>query len=53
MYDATNFRLRELALGYTFPKRWMEATKFFRDVQLAFTARNLFFYIQERLLTRI
>ena len=43
MYDATNFRLRELALGYTFPKRWMEATKFFRDVQLAFTARNLFF----------
>ena len=43
MYDATNFRLRELALGYTFPKHWMEATKFFRDVQLAFTARNLFF----------
>ena len=43
MYDATNFRLRELALGYTFPKRWMEATKFFRDVQLAFIARNLFF----------
>ena len=43
MYDATNFRLRELALGYTFPKRWMEAMKFFRDVQLAFTARNLFF----------
>ncbi len=43
MYDATNFRLRELVLGYTFPKRWMEATKFFRDVQLAFTARNLFF----------
>ena len=43
MYDATNFRLRELALGYTFPKRWMEATKFFRDIQLAFTARNLFF----------
>ena len=43
MYDATNFRVRELALGYTFPKRWMEATKFFRDVQLAFIARNLFF----------
>ena len=47
MYDATNFRLRELALGYTFPKRWMEATKFFRDVQLAFTARNLFFIYKE------
>ena len=47
MYDATKFRLRELALGYTFPKRWMEATKFFRDVQLAFTARNLFFIYKE------
>ena len=47
MYDATNFRLRELALGYTFPKCWMEATKFFRDVQLAFTARNLFFIYKE------
>ena len=47
MYDATNFRLLELALGYTFPKRWMEATKFFRDVQLAFTARNLFFIYKE------
>ena len=47
MYDATNFRLRELALGYTFPKRWMEAMKFFRDVQLAFTARNLFFIYKE------
>ena len=47
MYDATNFRLRELALGYTFPKRWMEATKFFRDVQLAFIARNLFFIYKE------
>ena len=47
MYDATNFRLRELALGYTFPKRWMEATKFFRDVQLALLPGNLFFYIQE------
>ena len=47
MYDATNFRLRELALGYTFPKRWMEATKFFRDVQLDFTARNLFFIYKE------
>ena len=47
MYDATNSRLRELALGYTFPKRWMEVMKFFRDVQLAFTARNLFFIYKE------
>ena len=41
--DATNVRSRELAVGYSFLNRWMEATKFFRDVQLAFTARNLFF----------
>lgn len=43
MYDATNFRLRELSLGYSFPKSWLESVRVFRDIQLAFTARNLFF----------
>lgn len=43
MYDATNFRLRELSLAYTLPKRWMEKTRVFKEVQLAFVARNLFF----------
>lgn len=43
MYDATNFRLRELSLGYTFPKQWLESVRIIRDIQLSFTARNLLF----------
>ena len=43
MYDATNFRLRELSLGYTFPKQWLESVRIIRDIQLSFMARNLFF----------
>jgi len=27
MYDATNLRLREVSLNYTFPKKWMQKTK--------------------------
>ena len=41
--DATNVRLRELSLGYNFPKKWMDKT-FFTKVNLALTARNLFFF---------
>ena len=48
MYDATNLRLREVSLNYTFPKKWMQKTKVLKDLQLAFVARNLCF-----LLTRI
>ena len=44
MYSATNIRLRELSLGYTFPKRLLEKTKVFQDVQLSFVGRNLFFF---------
>ena len=43
MYSATNIRLRELSLGYTFPEELMEKTKIFHDVQLSFVGRNLFF----------
>ena len=43
MYDATNFRLREFSLGYSFPKQWLESVRVLRDIHLAFTARNLFF----------
>ena len=43
MYDATNLRLREVSLNYTFPKKWMQKTKVLKDLQLAFVARNLFF----------
>lgn len=44
MYDATNIRLRELSLGYTFPQKMMDKVKFVRDVQLSFVSRNLFFF---------
>lgn len=44
MYDATNIRLRELSLGYTFPQKIMDKVKFVRDVQLSFVSRNLFFF---------
>ena len=43
MYDATNIRLREVSLNYTFPKKWMQKTKVLKDLQLAFVARNLCF----------
>ncbi len=41
--DATNVRMRELSLGYNFPQKWMDKT-FFTKVNLALTARNLFFF---------
>ncbi len=43
MYDATNIRLRELALSYVLPKKWINATKVLQRVQLSFVGRNLFF----------
>ena len=43
MYDATNLRLREVSLNYTFPKKWKQKTKVLKDLQLAFVARNLCF----------
>lgn len=43
MYDATNLRLREVSLNYTFPKKWMQKTKVLKDLQFAFVARNLCF----------
>ncbi|MDR0747941.1 MAG: SusC/RagA family TonB-linked outer membrane protein [Tannerellaceae bacterium] len=43
MYDATNIRLRELSLGYSFPRKWLDKLKLFRQLQLSLTARNLFF----------
>lgn len=41
MYDATNIRLRELSLGYTFPKSLLAKTPF-TNLKLSFVARNLF-----------
>lgn len=44
IYDATNIRLREVSLGYTFPRKMVEKTKVFSDIQLSLIARNLFFF---------
>ncbi|WP_199830399.1 SusC/RagA family TonB-linked outer membrane protein [Parabacteroides bouchesdurhonensis] len=43
MYDATNIRLRELAIAYNLPEKWIYATKVLKNCQLSFVARNLFF----------
>ena len=43
MYDATNVRLRELSLNYQLPAGWIVKTKVFKDIQLSFVGRNLFF----------
>lgn len=39
-YSATNFRLRELTLGYNLP---LPTSFFLKSARLSFTARNLFF----------
>ncbi|MEG2514598.1 MAG: TonB-dependent receptor, partial [Bacteroidaceae bacterium] len=44
MYDATNIRLRELSLGYSFPRAMIEKTKFIKGLDLSLIARNLFFF---------
>lgn len=42
-YDATTIRLRELSLGYDFPKKWLTNT-FLGTVHVSFIARNLWHY---------
>ncbi len=41
--DATNIRLRELSLGYNFPRQWLNDS-FIKRVNVSFIARNLFFF---------
>ena len=43
VYSATNFRLRELSLGYTF-RNLLGASK---NLNLSFVARNLFFFYKD------
>lgn len=47
MYDATNIRLRELSLGYSFPQSILEKTKVFKGIDLSLVARNLFFFYKD------
>jgi hypothetical protein len=43
VFDATVYRLREVAFNYTFPAKWFTRTPF-GSVQLGVSGRNLLFY---------
>lgn len=43
MYDATNIRLRELAVSYALPQRLIRRTRVFSGMTVSLVARNLFF----------
>ena len=43
IYNATNFRLRELSLGYTFRNLFGN----YKDLNLSFVCRNLFFIYRD------
>lgn len=47
MYDATNIRLRELSLGYSFPQTLLAKTKVFTGIDISMVARNLFFIYKD------
>ncbi len=41
VYDASFIKLRELSLGYTFPKSLLAKTGFIKELSLSLVARNL------------
>jgi TonB-linked SusC/RagA family outer membrane protein len=43
IFDASVFRLREISLGYSIPKKWLEKSPL-SALFVSFTARNLYFY---------
>lgn len=43
MQDATNVRMREVVVGYSFPKKWFDKTPV-TNMNLSLSARNLFFF---------
>lgn len=47
MYNATNIRLREISLGYSFPSKWINKTKILQRLYLSFVARNLVFLYKD------
>ncbi|NDV57689.1 SusC/RagA family TonB-linked outer membrane protein [Bacteroides sp. 519] len=47
MFDATNIRLRELSIGYSFPKKLLGKSNIFENIQLSFVGRNLFFFAKK------
>lgn len=47
MYSATNVRLRELSLSYTFPTTLLAKTKIFTGIDVSLVGRNLFFFYKD------
>jgi len=45
IYDATNIRLREVSLSYSFPKSIMQSVGFISDARISLVGRNLFFFM--------
>ena len=43
VYDATAYRLREVSIGYAFPKKWLERTPF-GQASISLSGRNLYYY---------
>lgn len=46
MYSTTNVRMREMSLGYTFPKRWFNGT-IISNLKLSVVGTNLFFFYND------
>lgn len=40
VYDASFIKLREISIGYNFPKRWLQKS-FLKSVKIGFTGRNI------------
>ncbi|MFT6019722.1 MAG: TonB-linked SusC/RagA family outer membrane protein, partial [Saprospiraceae bacterium] len=47
IYDATNIRLRELAIGYSLPGSVMSKISFMESLKISLVGRNLFFFKNE------
>ena len=47
MYSATNIRLRELSLSYSFPSTLLAKTKVSTGIEVSLVGRNLFFFYKD------
>ena len=47
VYDATNIRLRELAIGYSLPSKWLIRQSFLKGLDISLIGRNLFFFVNK------
>ena len=47
MYSATNIRLRELSLSYSFPSTLLAKTKVFTGIDVSLVGRNLFLFYKD------